>query len=427
MRKYWKTILALFLSIGVPVIIWASTTTFDNVVVNGTLTAAHQNIDASQVGGFGNPGALFTDTGSAWTGVVPNGDVVACGTPGTLCMAGFFGLPFSGPAPSPSKTGQTVASDGLGNAIAWQITTDPGTTAGDMLYLSAVGNPNTYARLASGTVGTFLAGPGAGQPPAYRALSGTDLASNLYGLLYLGDGSDGAATCSGNTSGAHQYTNFTIAVSTTCTASVQGLPLFIMATGTCTIAGTLDASGAATGNLGTLTGGGGGSGAGGGGGTAAGHVGLASQGGSAIVYGSAGSAGAASGGTGGNGSAPTVSAQTMAYRRLDPLSGANGGDGGSSGGAGGKGGLGVIMVCHTINFTGTINASGQNGGASVGNNTGGAGGGGGAGVVMAAYSYTANSGTINTAGGLGGSCGAFTGCGVGGIGGAGWSKQITLN
>jgi len=84
--------------------------------------------------------------------------------------------------------------------------------------------------------------------------------------------------------------------------------------------------------------------------------------------------------------------------------GAAGGAGGSSGGAAGKAGETIIFDCNTINFTGTIDVTGQNGGAAAANSTGAGGGGGGGAAYLAAINYTANTGTIIDWPGVGGSC-----------------------
>lgn len=118
------------------------------------------------------------------------------------------------------------------------------------------------------------------------------------------------------------------------------------------------------------------------------------------------------------------------------IAGAGGGGGGSNtsgstaGGNGGRGGGSLLIQCGgDLNFTGTIDSSGQNGsdgaaasGAAAGN---GGGGGGGAGQVIILYnSATATSGTITAAGGNGGSSG--TGAGATGEGGGGGGGGGTL-
>jgi hypothetical protein len=98
--------------------------------------------------------------------------------------------------------------------------------------------------------------------------------------------------------------------------------------------------------------------------------------------------------------------------------GCNFGGAGSSGVGGNGGGL-CLILCATLNFTGTINARGIAG--TAGSATAGAGGGGGGGTVLLGYrTLTANSGTINVGGGTGATGGG--GGGNGGNGGAGFSK-----
>ena len=252
-------------------------------------------------------------------------------------------------------------------------------------------------------------------------------------LLWQGDGSAGAFSCTSGTCamrGENWYSSVNIASGATAFLSAPGSgtlfegPLTIRSTGTCTIAGTLSASvnNSATGVAGNSFGGG--SGGGGGGGTAAGVIGN-NQGNSST----AGSAGAASGGTGGNAGSPDardynllVAGSGMPTLNFNvPYGGAKGGNGGSSGATGGSGGGSIVLDCAAINFTGTIDVSGANGGTATANNTGAGGGGGGGFVIMRSPNLT-NSGTINVAGGSGGSCGTFTGCGAGGNGHAGWSE-----
>lgn len=137
----------------------------------------------------------------------------------------------------------------------------------------------------------------------------------------------------------------------------------------------------------------------------------------------------------------------LAYRRanfITPGAGGGGGQAGwestgvgfSNGGNGGNGGGAIIIECGgALNFTGTINVSGQNGATpstatanTVSCGAGGGGGGGGAGMALVYYNVlTANTGTITSAGGNGGAggntnktgAGQSTACGGGGGGGAG--------
>lgn len=252
-------------------------------------------------------------------------------------------------------------------------------------------------------------------------------------LRYLGDGSSGAFSCTSGTcilGDEHWYSSFNVSAGALAVTTGANGPIIIRSTGTCTIAGTLSDSPNSGAGV-TITGGGdfGGSGGGGGGGTTAGHNGLSSLADAGLVINSGGTAGAAQGGQGGNGISPIISQ----YRLLLgggtfwPVGGGKGGQGGgSNGGSGGTGGGPIILVCNTIDFTGTIDVSGGPGAASPGNNTGAGGGGGGGYVILSGISYTANAGTINTTGGTGGTCGSNSGCGAGGNGGNGWSVSLTI-
>jgi len=123
------------------------------------------------------------------------------------------------------------------------------------------------------------------------------------------------------------------------------------------------------------------------------------------------------------------SAAALFKRNLDLVCGAGGGTGmtrDGAGGAGGRGGGALLIECGgALNFTGTIDVSGNAGsnGAS-GDDAGGGGGGGSCGMSLVLYrSLTANSGTYTATGGAGGASGAATGsganAGAGGGGGAG--------
>jgi hypothetical protein len=250
-------------------------------------------------------------------------------------------------------------------------------------------------------------------------------------LKNLGDGSGGAYSCtSGKCTLAEEQwvSSFTVSAGATVQSGGNG-PIIIRATGTCNVAGTIAnspnfASGQGVSGAGDFGGGGGG----GGGGAAAGRFGLSTvgNGGSPLVPG--GLPGAAGGGPGGPG-ATTVPAQ---YRPLLsggtfwPVGGSRGGQGGSGGPLGGQGGGVVILVCHTINFTGTIDVSGAPGIGASANSTGASGGGASGYVILSALSYTANSGSINLAGGPGGSCNGHSVCGPGGSGGSGFTIAISI-
>jgi hypothetical protein len=258
----------------------------------------------------------------------------------------------------------------------------------------------------------------------------TSGAGNVTGtppwLQYLGPGGT-AEVCNGSLNTDLFYSSFSVPFGDTCTATTA---LTIHVTGTCTIAGTITATGGANKVAG-------GSGGGGGGGTAAGTAGTGSStspftGG--ITIASGGTAGAASGGAGGAASSANTGWQNIFTATGGGADGAAtgggpGGSGGSSGGSGGAGGYGVTLICGQIagtdgTHTGVINANGSNGSAAPGNNTGSGGGGGGGLIVLSSQSAVSTWPTLNVAGGSGGSCGAFTGCGAGGSGAAGLTAEF---
>lgn len=126
----------------------------------------------------------------------------------------------------------------------------------------------------------------------------------------------------------------------------------------------------------------------------------------------------------------TSSSEILARRYVALLSGAGGGSSASSG-AGGNGGGALLIECAgALNFTGTINSSGNNGSAGAnapGTGRGyGGGGGGSAGMVVVLYNtLTANSGTITAAGGNGGNGGNGGATSSGGSGGGGGAGSLS--
>jgi len=250
-------------------------------------------------------------------------------------------------------------------------------------------------------------------------------------LRYLANGSAGPYSCTSGTcplGDERWFSSFSVSAGATVVSTANNGPFIIRSTGTCTVAGTISNS------VNTAHGGGvlnkgdvGGSGGGGGGGTQAGAAGLPGVADQQLPVIISGTAGVAGGGTGGNGVSPTPSQyHTLVSSGTPwPVGGATGGAGGgngagTAGGTGGNGGGPVILICNTINFTGTIDASGAPGKPAPANNTGAGGGGGGGYVILSAVSFTANTGTTKVSGGEGGSCGSFAGCGAGGNGGNGW-------
>jgi hypothetical protein len=227
-------------------------------------------------------------------------------------------------------------------------------------------------------------------------------------LQYLGTGADGAYSLTSGTaalSGEKFYTSFNVSSGATITVAGQ---LIVHAAGACTVNGNILANGGTT----TATSGGiaGGAGGGSGGGTSAGTAGNATYYTVALAgnaAGSGGSAGASSGGNGGNGIQPSANAQrtvTNSGLGLDGelFQGGPGKAGANSGGSAGAPGGAVILMCGSITGTGTIDVSGQNGGAVAANSTGGGSGGGGGVAILSSQSaetYTIN---IYSGGGAGG-------------------------
>jgi hypothetical protein len=254
-------------------------------------------------------------------------------------------------------------------------------------------------------------------------------------LRNLADGADGNSACTSGTcfiTDEHWVTSFNVSAGAIAYTHFGNGPTIIRSTGSCTIAGTLaNSANTLPGSTGINHNGdfGGGGGGGGGGATVPGQLGVFSIGNGGVPIVNGGQPGAPGGGNGGVGGS-TVMPQ---YRVLLssgsywPGGGSLGGAGGGpNGGTGGHGGGVVILVCESINFTGTIDVSGGAGNPPTANNSGAGGGGGGGYAILSANSYVANTGTINVAGGAGGSCNGFTGCGTGGAGGAGWSMAITI-
>ena len=255
-------------------------------------------------------------------------------------------------------------------------------------------------------------------------------------LHYFCDGSEPDPNGSTSVQGMHCYQNLTVPSGATLTVtaknSTSGTPqnvpigaLMAFVSGACSIAGTINAAAIITSN-----GNGGGAGGGGGGGsTIAGSNGADSDvfGSASVTRVAAGAFGGAIGQSGGNGTSPQPSSQKAIWSKaltLGSLGGSFGGKGGGNSSTnGGGGGGGVMLVCGSISFTGSINASGANGFAGSGGIGGGGGGGGGV-VLLASPNYLADSRAIVVSGGVGGLGGS--GAGNGGNGGNGWFKEFSL-
>ena len=237
--------------------------------------------------------------------------------------------------------------------------------------------------------------------------AGTVITATPPWLMYLGNGADGANTsASGNMYGDRYFTNFTVPYGNTVTVN-NSAGLTIHATGTCTIAGTINANAA-----GSQYGYGGGPGGGGGGGTAAGTAGGASLllPGTSVTLSAGGTAGALTGGAGGTSSALNSYAQRLIFGANATegqfLNGGYGGAGGSTGGANGIPGNGVTLICAALtgtdgSHTGIINVSGGAGGNAAASNTGSGGGGGGGVVLLSSHTAVGTWPTVYVAGGGG--------------------------
>lgn len=220
------------------------------------------------------------------------------------------------------------------------------------------------------------------------------------------------SSASGNLSGIHFYSNFTLNNGHTLTVPAGKRKLAIIATGTITINGTINASGAGAPGASVTTFNqngtdqpGGGSGSGGSG----------DSGGGVVIHGiyilGGGSAG--SGGAGGAGTQLTGSDVPLLKDALLAMGGAAGS---MLNGTGSAGGGSIILIAPTIILASTavLNTSGQAG------NVNGDGGGGAGNVYISARSFTDNGCTFTMTGGAAGG-GAFPG----GAGAAG-VKQINI-
>lgn len=268
-----------------------------------------------------------------------------------------------------------------------------------------------------------LRGAGAPGEGEDASLSGANVPAWLQ---YLGTGTDGANTdASGALGGEKFYTDFTVPYGKTVTVEGSQGGLVVHATGACTIAGNIVASGAQNGsNSNGVTGG---SGGGGGGGAAEGSAGRSSYPAiTATDYGAVtgGARGAVHGGDAGNGATMAgslVRAMTNSGGGVDGLylRGAGGGQGGNSGGGGGHGGGGVVLICASIHgsdgtYTGLIDASGEAGAPPVVDAAGAGGGGGGGVVILSSRAKVKVWPAVHTAGGPGALAKTPQGLAVGG-------------
>jgi hypothetical protein len=253
-------------------------------------------------------------------------------------------------------------------------------------------------------------------------------------LKYLGDSSAGSFSCTSGTcviADEQWFSSFNVSAGATVIILGGNGPLIIRSTGACSVAGTVSNSFNSGGGFGINGSGdfGGGGGGGGGGATNVGGAGRNTVGDGGVPIVNGGNGGPVGGGNGSNGNAvvPPQYRMILSSGSFWPVGGSIGGAGGGpSGGAGGHAGGPVILVCNSINFTGSIDVSGAPGNPPSADNSGAGGGGGGGYAILSAVTYTANSGVINIAGGAGGSCNSHVGCGAGGSGGNGFSVNVTI-
>lgn len=255
------------------------------------------------------------------------------------------------------------------------------------------------------------------------------------------DAHEGTVTYSASQglSGTRYYTDVTVDATRTLTVANNTGHLCLIATGTITINGTLDAigAGAVGGAASKSTGLGGSSGLsqpGGGGGGSSTGIGASGGNGGGVIGIVAVSSG---GGPAVSGTAGTQIASP--YYGLHAFMG-GGGSGGSGGGstgdisgAGGRGGGSITLIAPTIvlGASSAIKTSGTAGGngtaAGPGSEASGGGGGGGAGnLFIQCQSYTDNGCTFTLGGGAGGS-GTNGGSGPSGNGGAGAAGVRQIN
>lgn len=334
-----------------------------------------------------------------------------------------------------TRTILNVENGATANSKATGTEVDTGTDDTKFLTVKAVNDSNNIPWVAPGTSGNVMTSNGT---------SWTSAASTALDV-YFGDGRDGAATISSNTTLTKDmyYTNLT--VNSTFTLSTGGYRIYV--SGTLTNNGTIanNASGTTAGAAGSLLGGAaGGAGGnigsgtkGGDGGAGGGVVWIAAKTiaveGTIEAKGGNGQAGTVSAGSGGAaGSNGTSSTATL----ITSGTGGNGGIG--AGNAAGNGGTVTTSTVQTesplfmtimYDFITSLGlrggAGGGGGGAGRIGGDGGAGGGGGGqgGVIFKMYKTLTTSGTTTVTGGSGGNA-ATGGSGTASAGSSGSSGRV---
>lgn len=257
------------------------------------------------------------------------------------------------------------------------------------------------------------------------------------GALYVGPAStgtgstrahEGAVTISSNQNpydGVHYFSDFTLDPAKTLTLGAATHRLIIVATGTITINGTIDATGAgSTGGGATAKGSAGNTQPGGGGGSTAGSV-AGGAGGDIFMHSVSvqvgGTAGTGVSGSGGSATQKSGTAANYDYP-WNMMGGAGGGGAGASG-LGGPGGGSIILIAPRVvlGAASVLKTSG-NPGTTPGVGPGGGGGGSGN-ILIICQSYTDSGCTFTLTGGLGSAANTSGGNGGNGADGV---KQINI-
>lgn len=243
-------------------------------------------------------------------------------------------------------------------------------------------------------------------------------------------------SATGNLSGIHFYSDFSLSNGHTLTIPAGSGRLIIIASGTITINGTITGAGGgllAAGSGGVTNGVSGGSGTdqpGGAGGGNAGAGFSGGGGGAVLVHGIVLQSGG-SGSTGAGGAGTQLSGSS--YSSASPVSlygGASGGSGSGDtadpGGSGGRGGASIVLIAPSVMLaaTATLNTSGSAGTNAPSASRAGGGGGGAGNVIIVTRNFSDSGATFTQTGGAGGA-GNGANAANGGAGAAG-VKQIMI-